>query len=594
MSMRMTGFWSLGVVQAVACWGAIPEGFGQLKKEPEIIQGGVDERGREFVYLGQEAGKGKLILTASNGFFSKETAVARGESTLPKVGDEHLIVPNFEHLEWKKAEGSLRWHVHFRKPGTVRFLVHLKVDQAGSDIEVRFGDETRKVRTSTSDSKTPQPWELLFEVKKAGAYLFSLQSNKMADPAGVGRLHRVDAYGPAVEGAHLLRVRWRPPAAHGSYEASRLDEVRTIVFTTRSMEDVSSYSPITTPFGYYGTTFGNDRRSGGSFNFSMWGKKGAVDDLRLMPHLLGVGSPQGEFSGFGHEGSGVKPRGWIPMPDRPERVVQALRVVPGEEYDSYFGYYFDHPLKSWKFFGAGNKWHGGKPRLHLKLGSFCEVPGPPQVERTGDVYREVRRRLWAFREGNWISMDTYLPGGKGGKGEVAVNKSWYTTNEGEYAMGCGGIRLYRHQKEWVKVGTAEDQLPDFLKSPSLKNVFLLPIEFGEIRAENISPTSATIAIDIRKSGKLEKGTVFFGPFDALTFAPRKLHGTERNSELSKTVNNRVWRKNSELVSPQRGVNRVELKNLKPGTTYFYRVLMQDSESRIWNEKTLKFTTPKKA
>ncbi len=98
--------------------------------------------------------------------------------------------------------------------------------------------------------------------------------------------------------------------------------------TTRSLSDFGSYSPITTPFGYYGTAFGADRRSNGGFNFSMWASsaKGKIPPLEKMPHLLVAGSPEAEFSGFGHEGSGVKLRGWLPMPDKPEICVQALRV----------------------------------------------------------------------------------------------------------------------------------------------------------------------------------------------------------------------------------------------------------------------------
>jgi hypothetical protein len=68
----------------------VPEGFGQLKSEPKLIDGGTDEMGREYSYFGQVASDRKLILTASNGFFSKGVCVAKGESDLPKVGDEQL------------------------------------------------------------------------------------------------------------------------------------------------------------------------------------------------------------------------------------------------------------------------------------------------------------------------------------------------------------------------------------------------------------------------------------------------------------------------------------------------------------------------
>ncbi len=568
-----------------------PEGFGQLENAPKIIPGGTDKEGRDYSYIGQLATKQKIILTASNGFFSKRTCQAKGESKLPKVGDEELITPNFEYLDWKLAEGSLRWHILVKSPGLIRFNAYLETATGHSTIEVSFAGQTKTVSTSRSKPDSIQPWDMAFDVKQPGEYMLSLSASKVGGSGGIGRLHRIDAFGPGIENAHLLRVRWRPAAVHGGYDTAKASGAKLLVFTTRSTTGISSYSPITTPFGYYGTSFDDDRRSNGAFNFSMWGKKSASTDLKIMPHLLGVGSAEGEFSGFGHEGSGVKPRGWDPMPDRPELVVQALRLVPGEHYNSYYGYYFDHPTNTWKFYGAGNKWHDGKPNEHLKLGSFCEVPGPPQSERSGDIYREVRRRAWSFDDGKWLALEQYNASGTGSKGGQPVNKSWFTTNAGEYAMGCGGIRLYTHKDSLIKPG-GTDELPYFLTNPSLQNIFTMPIEYGRIQASEVAANRATIEIDIPSGNELKNGAVYFGTADALTFAPRELHGTEKNSELSKSINAMSWQKVVEVPSAQLGVNQATLTDLEAGTTYYYRVLMNNSTSRIWNNETLTFTTPK--
>ena len=487
-----------------------PKGFGQLENAPKIIPGGTDEEGRDYSYLGQLATNQKIILTASNGFFTKRTCQAKGESKLPKVGDKELIVPNYEYLDWRLAEGSLRWHILVKNPGSVSFNVHMETSTGNSKVEVSFAGQTKTVSTSASGSDAAQPWDLTFDVKEAGEYMLSLSATKVGGGGEIGQLHRIEAFGPAIEGAQLLRVRWRPAAVHGGYDTAKAKDAKLLVFTTRSTAEISSYSPITTPFGYYGTSFDGDRRSNGAFNFSMWGKESASKDLKVMPHLLGVGSAEGEFSGFGHEGSGVKPRGWDPMPDRPELVVQALRLVPGKQYDSYYGYYFDHPTNAWKFYGAGNKWHGGKPNEHLRLGSFCEVPGPPQSERTGDIYREVRRRAWSYDDGKWRPLEKYKPGGSGSKGDQPVNKSWFTTKEGEYAMGCGGIRLYKHKDSLVKPG-GTDELPYFLTSPSLQNVFTMPIEYGKIQASEVAANRATIEIDIPAGGELKDGAIYLAP-----------------------------------------------------------------------------------
>ncbi|MGI9242938.1 MAG: fibronectin type III domain-containing protein, partial [Verrucomicrobiales bacterium] len=491
-----------------------------------------------------------------------------------------------------RAGGSLRWHIFVRNPGPVRLNVHLEVFRGDTSIDVGFAGQTKRVRTAKSGSESPQPWDLLFHVDKPGAYPLSLRAVEFdGGRGGVGRLHRVDAFGPGIREAHLLRTRWRPAAVHGGYDTESVRNVKLVVFTTQSMTRASNYSPITTPFGYFGTTFGDDRRSGGGFNFSMWGGNGGASNLKLMPHLLGVGSPVGQFSGFGHEGSGVKPRGWEPMPDRPKVVVQALRLVSGEEYDSYFGYYFDHPSKAWRFYGAGNKWHGGKSTEHLRLGSFCEVPGPPQNERSGDLYREVRRKLWAYDLGNWVALEDYSPRGKGSSGDELVNKRWFTGKGGEYAMGCGGIRLYRHEDSEIKEMGGGDELPYFLSSPTIETIFRMPIDYGAIQATEISSDRAVIELEIRSGKELQGATVYYGITDALTFAPRQLHGTEKNSELSQSVNSKTWQEMREIPAVVLGTNRITLENLEPGTTYFYRVLVKDEASQIWNDKTLSFSTP---
>lgn len=568
----------------------VPEGDGQLRNAPKLIPGGVDESGRKYDYLGQEATGGKLILTAANGFFTGGVAIAKGESSLPKVGDEALIVPNFAYLEWAGTEHSLRWHVLTTQAGTISFRVYLEAAGTGSKIEVRFAGEVRTVSTRRAGKEEAQPWELTFEVPEPGQHTLSLQATGVA-PGGVGKLHRIDAFGPGLEGANLLRVRWRPAAVHGSYDTEKVRGAKLLVFTTRSVADISSYSPVTTPFGYFGTSFDADRRSNGAFNFSMWGDEKAAADLKTMPHLIGLGSREGEFSGFGHEGSGVKPRGWDPMPDRPELVVQALRVESGEQYDTYYGYYFDHPSNAWKFYAAGNKWHGGKPVEHLRLGSFCEVPGPPDRERTGDVYREVRRRGWAWDGKEWSALETYLPGGSGSAGDIPVNKLWYTTDEGEYAMGCGGIRLYRHDPSRVAASGAKE-LPYFLSSPGVQSLFRLPIGFGKVQVREVHPTRAVLDFEITSGDALENAVVYFGTRDALTFAPRELHGTERNSALSHAVQSSSWESAQELESVRIGANRVELTQLKPATPYFFRILVNNDVSRIWTDRTFVFTTPR--
>jgi len=551
---------------------------------------GEDEDGREFYLNGQPAKNWKLIFTASNGFFEHGACVAMGESKLPKVGDEKLIRPNFAYLgRWKRTGRKIRWHVWIAKPGKVRFNVHMQVAAAGSQVAIAFAGQSRTVVTVAAEPTVTQPWDLVFEAAKPGEHTFAVSAMEIAGKGGVGELHRVDAYGPAFEGAQLLRARWRPAAVHGGYTCSKLKVSRMWVMTTRSVCDSPSYSPITTPFGYYGTAFGADRRSNGGFNFSMWasGRKGKIPPLERMPHLLAAGSPNAEFGGFGHEGSGVKIRGsWVPMPDRPKLCVQALRVEPDGKYNTFHGYFWDHPSRRWKLYAVGRKWSAGKPISRLYPGSFCEIPGPPHMQRTGDLVREVRRRGWFMGDdGKWYAMDKFRCRGRG-----IANKFWHITPEGEFAMGTGGMRHYKFTPP--PEFTAPVVPPEFLSPEATRQLYRLPVEFGNVQPTKVAKTTVTLDIAMVRLGSDARARVYYGTADCLTFAKRKLHATERRSKVSKSTQavDRSWAHEAEITSLRDGSNHVVLKGLEPGTTYYYRVLVTNNESRMWTFETRRFKT----
>lgn len=570
----------------------IPEESGQLRSAPQLFKGGIDDQGRNYYLNGQLAQNSKLILTASNGFFDHGTCRASGESSLPKTGDEALIKPNFALLNhWKDTRGTIRWHIWLAKPGMVYFNFNMQVakELAGSKLTIAFAGESRTVTTAESSPNNPQPWNLKFNVTEPGEHTLALAAIKIRQPKlGVGELHTINVDGPGVEDAQLLRARWRPAAVHGGYSCSSVKQSRMWVMTTRSTCDFSSYSPITTPFGYYGTSFESDRRAEGGFNFSMWAASsgGKVPPLEQMPHLLAAGSPEAEFSGFGHEGSGVKLRGWTPMPDRPEVCVQALRVESEGNYDTYFGYFWNHPTNQWKLYAVGRKWNGGKTRVHLSPGSFCEIPGPPQVQRTGDLVREVRRRGWHYTEdGKWHAMDTFNC-----KSKEPANKSWYTTSEGEFAMGTGGMRYYSFKQP--SQPRELNASPKFLSSEATRQLFHLPAEIGDVMATKIGSTSATINLSMIRAGANARAELYYGKFDCLTFGKRELHGTERNSAVSQSTqdNNRSWSQSIKIDSLQDRDNQIPLSGLTPNTIYYYRVLVTNDEGKIWAFDSKEFRT----
>ena len=119
----------------------IPDGFGQLESPLAVFKAGKEKDGRDYYYNGQIETNGKLIFTASNGFFDKGVCRAYGTSKLPKKYDEGLVHQNFEYLgRWKETDKTIRWHVWLARPGKVRFNINLEVPEktAGSTLKINF------------------------------------------------------------------------------------------------------------------------------------------------------------------------------------------------------------------------------------------------------------------------------------------------------------------------------------------------------------------------------------------------------------------------------------------------------------------------
>jgi hypothetical protein len=585
---------SLGVAAfmlAVFC----PCGFGadsQLSVKAKWFTAGKDEFGNTIEYFGQSAQSSTIILTSSNGFFDKGI-VAKGVSKMRDAanglppgktkGHPQLISRDFEYLDgWKSSDQVMRWHMWFENQGDLEVSLKLKPENPAATIVVCLGEQVRRARVAglnTAEGKLP------FKVASRGKQTLAIKA-ELNGAKQVGKLYSVQVTGSAAKNAKLLRARWRPGAVHGSYRSSQMSDTDMWVMVSRSESPCSSYSPITTPFGYYGGSFGADRRFQGGFNFSMWSNADLPTERQA--HLLALGSPRAEFSGFGHEGTGVKPRGWSPLEDsRPKEVVQFLRVENTSPYKTYYGYFLDPKTRDWKLYCVGRKWAGADKKREKPLwpGSFVEVPGPPQSQRSGDLIRRVLRKGWCRdKQGKWRRLDV-LPAGK----RNHQNKSWGVTKDGWFCFTMGGMEHFTSAKKDIKLSEQfiNEPLPDFLAPEKVKQLYKLPVKFGAIAAEP-SRDSAALSIDLKDAGTNANAIVYYGQKDCLTFAPRKKHGTERKHSTLR--DDGVWPHSRQLSSAKTGMNSLALTNLKPGTKYFYRILVVNDQGKTWSFETHSFTT----
>jgi hypothetical protein len=553
----------------------------------------VNEIGAKISFLGSPSLGDRLVFDANNGFFDKGAFRAVGKYAAPD-SDRQLIASHFEALQVSQNEpvGDARWYFWKSAVGAGEIKIFLEVPQAEAGVgwKLFVGENEFDFITSTSDGRQPQSIAIPLKADAVGLHVISIRK---ADAARTPKtkFKKIEAVGPGIDGAWLIRARWRPAAVHARYESSQCKDSKLWVFETQSTAPASSYSPITTAFGYFGASFNSDGLAAGGVNFSMWAANrnaSTMPAVAAMPHLLATANPAAEFSGFGHEGSGVKIRNWIPYQDHPKSVIQALRVVRHEGVDTFYGYLFDEKLNRWMLFAAGRRpSKNNRGDVSLRAGSFCEIPGPPNVERTGDTVREVKRRGWFYgQDKKWHVADTLVLGDQA----TDTNRFVRALDEGWLLMGTGGIEM----STGPKVARLRDQavkLPRYLSPKHEKQLFEVPVEIGNPKVSGIKSDRAAVSYPGLNAGVGTRATLYYGPVDCLTFVNRKLHNTEKKgASRDQFAGDRTWRFQTAPVEVNNSTAVFLLDQLSPGRTYFFRVLVEGQQGKSWAFETRQFKT----
>ncbi len=548
---------------------------GQTLSPIEWIQDGSSH------YKGQKETKGMLILGPDQSYFTgRLSCFGKGPANTPSK--ELNQNKSFAGIGgWNSEAHEIRWHLWIIKPGKLNIKSFLDVGDAGSEISLRLGDQISQHVTTASNGKTSQSWKADFTISKTGHHTLILRGKPKAptNPKGkkIAKILRLEATGSAVEGSSILRSRWRAGAIHaGQFTSSTMAKSGTpaevIVMQVRpKLTTHGVYAPVTTPFGYYGSTFSPEGGIGG-INFSMWsfGRGKDAPALDQQSRLLAVGSPQAQFSGFSHEGTGVKVRGWNPWKGKKVKIqTLGLRIERGEKTSTFYGYFLDPDTSEWKLYAVGRKPNKGrKPSNGLGVGAFVEVPGRAETQRTGDNPREVHYRGWSRgKDGKWHTFD-----GMGGPGRTHgnFNKKWGQTKDGWFTMSMGGMAHYEYNKEGgLKLDQPSNQLPPFLKGDAVKPLYQIPSTVAIHPATSLSKTSAEINFRISCEGK-GKATLYWGKKDAL-------------------VSPKHWEKSVSLQNIAKGKHSHKLEGLSPNSEYYYRVLFENEDGGVWSFESGNFT-----
>ncbi len=503
-------------------------------------------------HLGQRTTDGRLILTPNNGFFPRLGLTASGAGPEPEADRLNGGKSFAEVSGWDQGE-ALEWGLWLDKPTDTRAVLRLDNLDSGDRFVVRFDG-------------LPAAGPNFVARLAEGFHTVRLEKTNPGSSNARFQAIELKASG------FVLRKRWRPAAAHTRFTSSEAgDDVRLWVMEMDAAPgELGFYSPITTPFGYYGPTWKADGLVNAGFNFSLWsyGRGKPEPPVDQLSHLIAVGNPEAQFSGFGHEGTGVKIRGWEPLKGRQgQRQAIALRVEPGPKYDTYYSWFFSADEKRWRLFGAGKKFNKGRPLKSLWVGSFVEVPGPPHRQRTGPYPRRMRYRGWVMdARGRWSRLDR-MRNGNVDKASGLTHTDRGLTDDGRFYLQTGGWEFRKAPVDAsVEAPADPGPLPEFMQPDALKPLLGMPCAIEDVTAQR-KGDQVEISFNIRNLGVGARASIHYGPAEGLTFADR-------------------WAQRVAIARPREGLNTINVSAASPGNPFHARILLENAEGKFWSRVTI--------
>jgi hypothetical protein len=515
-----------------------------------------------------------LTFTTNESFFSP-VGTLTAHLVDKTSGEEYNKYEYYDYISnWSQPNDTILFGVMIKQEGELSIQPEMGVSdtQGGSELYAYLNDERKAfiIAFTGGESQYEIQDGVTFTDVQPGFHVVKLQiKSAKSQGTNVGQLKNVHLIGTAAKEAEIVMRRYRPFAVHGKWRTASSNPVEISVHELTVMNTkVNCYQPITTPFGYTGSPWSLNTEMFGGYNFSLWsyGQNDPVPPFYQESHLIAVG-PGLTFGSYGHEGTGVKPRGNHPYVGKSTNTqVIAVRMQPGEVYDTYWSYYLDPDDGHWKLFGCGKKYNKSGTIKYLETGAFVEVAGGASKERSGHEIRETQYRGWQMdTDGNWHPINKLV-------GSTAVNqlscRDWRSVGN-KFSMQMGG---------WGEVGTPAktitlsnpDPVPDYLKGVFLEELYKMPATFQDQEPINITHNSVDLQLSVTDLGTNATGQLFWGTEEGLT--------KEDKWEYNKSI---------ELVS---GNQSISLDGLQADTEYFYRVKITNDQGITWSFDTQTFKT----
>ena len=429
--------------------------------------------------------------------------------------------------------------------------------------------------------------ELSLENTKAASSV-TTATNKTINN-GVGELRYIKLVSAKKKPFYVVRERWRPLAAHTTFYSSKISKNSAWIMGIKKAPpknnnaSLGCFSPLTSPFGYYGAVISANGSSNG-VNFSFWsfGRGKLAPPIYKLSRLLAIGSRTGVFGEFTHEGTGVKIRNFNPWTtNKSKNYIVALKFKV-EDYDgihkdgrliTYYSYYWDELYEEWKLFGIGQHFRLNHQIINnLLLKGFVEVPGPPEVQRTNHRNRTIVYKGYVCDlNGKWKPVNRMKNGYFSNK--EYSNKKWdiITDKDGQkkFTVTAGGLEQYTVDELPTVLAINEsqdDNVPIYMREDKLA-VINEKIKHPVIEAHLEKHVTKTLELTVEipdKDHSHNTVEIYYGQSDGLTI-------------LRKWKNKKIFTVNTNgthvFSIPYDAKNK------------YHRVLIKDKELQIWSKDT---------
>lgn len=515
-----------------------------------------------------------LTFTPNESFFSPVgtlSAHLRDKTT----GNEYNKNEYYDYItNWNILTDTIIFGIDVKSAGKLIIKPEMAIptSQEGSKLRIYLDNAGKDIQLSASGSlETYKIQEAaVFENVPEGFHIVKLKLENLKDESiGIGNLKNLLLTGPAAKNSKNVMRRYRANAVHAKWETASIAPIEISVHElTIVSKSQDFYQPITTPFGYTGSTWDKDTQTFWGYNFSLWsyGANDPVPPFNQESHLIAVG-PGLEFGSYGHEGTGVKPRGDHPYQGVDTNVQTiAVRKVPGELYDTYWSYYLDPSNGHWKLYGSGKKYNEKSNIEYLTTGAFVEVPGGAHKVRNGNVISETHYRGWQMdTSGNWHPINKMV--GTTSQNGISF-RDWKVVNN-KFSMQMGGWDEPGIEKKTLTISNP-DAAPNYLKGDYLSELYKMPAAFTNGAPIEVLSNSAKLDVFISDLGTNASAEIFWGTEEGLT--------KEDKWENTKTIN------------VNNGHNVITLNDLITDTNYFYRIKIKNNEGITWSLNTHVFKT----